>query len=83
MLSHYITICFSFSKRPFQQFLEDTRFAPSDVLLYEPKAFVSEPPRRTRKGEEGQGRAGQGRGWDGIAWQGKAWQRWLAWWLAG
>ncbi|CAI5949969.1 unnamed protein product [Closterium sp. NIES-65] len=43
MVAEYVALCYSFSRKPYRLFLEDSRLSPSDVLLYEPKAGLLKP----------------------------------------
>ncbi|CAI5470731.1 unnamed protein product [Closterium sp. Yama58-4] len=43
MVAEYVALCYSFSRKPYRLFLEDSRLSPSDVLIYEPKAGLLKP----------------------------------------
>ncbi|CAI5489856.1 unnamed protein product [Closterium sp. Naga37s-1] len=43
MVAEYVALCYSFSRKPYRLFLEDSRLSASDVLLYEPKAGLLKP----------------------------------------
>ncbi|GJP77177.1 hypothetical protein CLOP_g7607 [Closterium sp. NIES-67] len=43
MVAEYVSLCYSFSRKPYRLFLEDSRLSPSDVLIYEPKAGLLKP----------------------------------------
>ncbi|CAI5524397.1 unnamed protein product [Closterium sp. Naga37s-1] len=43
MVAEYVALCYSFSRKPYRLFLEDSRLSPSDVLLYEPNAGLLKP----------------------------------------